>query len=575
MNDKIMEIAPLLGLILFLSIFAGKIAQGIGVPKVTAFILLGLILGPSVLGVLSQEIMKELRFIDEIAFGLILFNIGGKFNKEFFQKMQLKHVKMALVQSLLTFSITSILLFILLFTFTEQSLESQIIIAILLGIIAIEAAPPTTLIVIKEYSSQGPLTDAILFFLAISTVCGIIFSDVAVMIFEITGLWNRLGGNNFEQIFKLLWHTLAPIPIGIGLGLLLSYWEQKEINRGEIFLTVITLILSSLGLSYHLHFSSLLTSLILGITVINTSHVGENIHKSIGEMGLSLYAIFFVFAGAHIDFNKQLKTIGFVGIAYILSRILGILGSSFLTSTIFKESVIFGKRRGLSLLGHAGAALAIATQFKMRDEESAQTIFSVIMSSIFFFEVIGPFSLKYALKKEGEISSGKKDLKSKTSKNTLTPKELFLNFLINVRILFPKTIDPIGTIQHLIKRDVVAITLQATFDEIMHFFEENRSPLFPVVDKEHHFHGIISMKAFESAMQHTETHSLIVASNLLAGETLYLYENTSYREAIDLFKQYQIEILPVVKVNKIFVGLLSYRDVVMAMKQAPIILKES
>lgn len=562
--DQVVQGAPLLGLALFISIIAGKIAKRLGVPKVTAFIFVGILLGPSAFGILSENVMDKFQFINEIAFGLILFNIGGKFDPELFSKMQRKQIFTSL---LFTFFIFISVFFLTLIAsgLTSINLSNRVMISILLGIISVQSAPPTTLLVIKEYGAKGPLADNILVYLAISTILSLVFADVAIMFFQLSGYWQSTGASTLTQIGKLVWNILAPLPFGLLLGIILSYWEQKEKSQGEIYLAVITIILTSIGLSTFFHFSPLLTALFLGITVVNTSKTGKFIHSSIGEIGLSIYSLFFVFAGAHIHLQEQIKSIGLIGLIYIIVRIIGMMISSLAISKVFNESMVFGRNRGLSLLSHAGAALAIALKLKEYDEVSAQKVVSIIMSSIFIFELLGPFFLKYALKKSDEIATLGSKAKS-TSKNIMSIKELVINFLSNIGILNSGSVETIHSIGDFIKRDVVAITTQANFAEITKFFEQYQFSIFPVVDENHRFEGLISMKAFKDAMLDKTTRDFTRAINLI-GSKIYVPEEASFQEAIEIFNRVHFDTLPVINTQtRDLIGILAYKDVVMAMQ---------
>ncbi len=426
--SKLTEQVPILGIALILCLFAGKFATRIKIPKVTAFILIGILLGPSFLGFLTQEIIHSLSFINEIALGLILFNIGGEFHKKLLKEIGKTQALYSFSLAIFIFIIVTLLCFLLNFL-AGTPLEENLIISPFLGIIATETAPPTTLLVMKEYKSKGKLSLAITIFLAIGTGVAIIGSRVLKVIYSMLGLWSSSKLNIPTEILLFLWSIIGAIIFGVFLGFALSFFEKRETKQGEILLAVVCTILFGQSLSYYLKTDPLIISLVIGFTLVNASPAGQKIHLTIKEMGLSLYAIFFVLAGSHIHFQVQLKSVGFIGLAYIIARTGGILLSGSIAGKIFKVDKRIRPYTGLSLLSHAGAALAIVAHLRPLQEQTAQTIVTVITSSIFVFEILGPLTLKHALVKTGEIDKTTLDRKSsKTTKIAMTLKEQWHNF---------------------------------------------------------------------------------------------------------------------------------------------------
>ena len=139
-----------LGTLLLFSLLMGRLVSHMRVPKVIGYLLAGIVLGPSTLSffseTLSQKIilsLAELRFLSDLALGLIAFNIGGEFLHERFQKIGRKILTISLLETLVTFLIVSVSL--LIFT-------TNISIAICLGILAIATAPAAT---VSGYRATG------------------------------------------------------------------------------------------------------------------------------------------------------------------------------------------------------------------------------------------------------------------------------------------------------------------------------------------------------------------------------------------------------------------------------------
>ena len=97
------EHIPILGTAFFAAFFIGKAAKYVKLPKVTAYILVGIILGPSALGYINESFAQEFHIINDIVFGLVLFTIGGEFHRELFKKLAWNHVGFSILLSLLNY----------------------------------------------------------------------------------------------------------------------------------------------------------------------------------------------------------------------------------------------------------------------------------------------------------------------------------------------------------------------------------------------------------------------------------------------------------------------------------------
>ena len=67
-----------MGLLLLLSYAGGKLANLLKAPRVSGYLVIGMILSPSVLGLFHERLVKEeLTMITDIALAIIAFSIGG------------------------------------------------------------------------------------------------------------------------------------------------------------------------------------------------------------------------------------------------------------------------------------------------------------------------------------------------------------------------------------------------------------------------------------------------------------------------------------------------------------------
>jgi CBS domain-containing protein len=336
---------------------------------------------------------------------------------------------------------------------------------------------------------------------------------------------------------------LGSLIIGIGLGFGLSYLEQHEKNNSEVLLAVVSAILLGIYLSDLLHLEPMLVSISMGFCLVNISHSGEDIHHHVKGVGLSIYALFFIMAGAHLNIY-HLQSVGLFGLIYITGRTLAVWGSAWITGFLLKEKEFPTHLVGLGLLSHAGAALGLISKIDPNENESTHAIVSAITASIFFFEIIGPILLRHVLIKAREVKVGK-ILEDGSTSLSLNPFDLMQNFLINLGLKKERHFEVQESIEPLILRKIYAIKEQADFDEVVKYIDTHHFPIYPVVNKDLHYEGMIDLAELKNAMFDHFLSRFVVAKDLI-GSRHYLNQNDSFEIAMDKFHHSQLSALPVV-----------------------------
>ncbi len=565
---------PILGITLVLCLIIGKLSKKFGVPKVSGYIILGVILGPGCLQFLSENFSHSFKYFNDLALGMILFNIGGEFNRALISKMRKEQILYSVVSVGFTILVVFSLFLISLYSIGGYDNTTVIIVSIFLALVSVEAAPPTTLLVLKEYNAEGKLSDSIKIYLAFATLIAIVTTLIATNAFEYFGLWQGKYAHSPILIVKTIWKVFGSMIFGFILGVILTFIERYETRVGNILFSIIAVILFGQSLAEYLSVDPLIISLFLGFTVANASVEGENIHETVKNMGGSIYALFFVLAGTHIKISGLVESVGIIGVVYIVSRMTGIISGSFLAAKFvgLKDDNI-KNYQGMSVMSHAGAALAIVAKVSIYKEDSAQLIFNTVVASIFIFEVLGPFLLKFALFKSGQINKWNPE-PEKTTKLKFNLLDILKLFQENVTAA--KESDNKKTkseINELIHTDIIAIKSDANLTSIKTFIDDNYA-LYPVVDKSHCFLGTLNLDSIRKIVSQDDNDPLITA-NTLIGESIFIPSNSTLEGAKNIFLMSGKDILPVVNpINQVLEGILYQKDTLIALQEKKKILEE-
>ena len=376
------------GMVILLGLLGGKLSHRLKIPRVTGYMLTGLLFGPSVLGLISKTTLADIHMVNEIALGLILFAIGGEIELRHLKAMGKKLFFIAFAESLGAFVLVTILTILI---------THDISLAILLGSISMATAPGVTLLVIREYNARGPLTETLLAVVAMNNIlCLVIFrvffSVHAAMFGE--PVWDALLGLLKELVFS--------VAIGAATAAIITWWEQKIDDLSELLLVIIAGLLMAIGLAKTIGISYLMICLIIGAITNNLSMMHRLVYAELRQTEMPFYIAFFVLSGAslHLDMLSQ---IGLLGVAYLFARPIGKYIGSYYAGKKCNAAPQITNNIGMALLPQAGVAIGMAITVTEAHPEMGYIISTVILSSVIVYEGFGPFLTKLAIGRAGEI----------------------------------------------------------------------------------------------------------------------------------------------------------------------------
>lgn len=173
-----MNIYLKISIVILFGVIGAKIAKKLNLPNVTGYIVMGLLLGPSFLNLVTPEAAPIISFVNEFALGIIAFAIGG----EFFLADLKKLGKDIFVITIMEVVGVLIVVFSSMYFLLDQSFVFSIIIASM----SAATAPAGTVMVIRQYRAYGPLTKTILPVAALDDVLGIMAFGIAMSLAKLS-----------------------------------------------------------------------------------------------------------------------------------------------------------------------------------------------------------------------------------------------------------------------------------------------------------------------------------------------------------------------------------------------------
>ncbi|NLW55319.1 MAG: cation:proton antiporter [Firmicutes bacterium] len=387
-----MNIILYLGIILIAGLAAGRVINRLKLPAVTGYLLIGLLLGPSVFNLITTEKITALAPINSIALSIIAFSIGGA--------LSLKQIKKC-GKSVLVITVMQALGAYLLVTLTLHCLFGvELHSALIFGAISTATAPAATIMVLREYKAKGPLTSNLLAVVALDDALCLIAFGITMALAKI--LAGKVSGGVVPMIAAPLWELLGSIILGIVFAVTLLLLSSRFKENPDKMVLVLGMVFLQAGLAEFLHLSALLAGMTMGCVAVNLlQHQSEELFRLVNTVDTPIYVLFFVLAGANLQLGLLVK-VGLVGVAYIFSRMIGKIGGAIYGAIISKAPAVVRKYLGLGLIPQAGVAIGLTLLVQQDLPEIANLVSTVILGSVVVYEIIGPFFAKMAIMKAGE-----------------------------------------------------------------------------------------------------------------------------------------------------------------------------
>lgn len=398
------NILAVIGLLIAVSFLGSKAFQRVGIPQVVGFIVIGVVLGPSLLNIVPPELSEELIFISEIALGLIGFDMGSHLLFGELRKLGRSIVFILLLEAFGAFALVTAGVYAI-----TQSWHT----ALIFGAVSSATAPAATVDVLAEYDAKGPLTTTLLAVVGLDDALSLVLFSIIAALTECL-----MAQSGVPPLLSVLGLPLVEIGgsmvLGFAMGMLLDFIMCRMKRRHDAMAISIGFVFVCVGLSQALGLSLILTTMVMGTATVNRcAEHGRHIRFTIEQAGPVIYVLFFTLVGARFQI-ALLPTMGLLGIAYVLLRSTGKFVGAWLGGTLGGARPAVRNNLGLGLLSQAGVAIGLALASYDRfciygeaGEALGSMVLSVITATTFLVQIIGPIGVKLAISRAGEIGRAK------------------------------------------------------------------------------------------------------------------------------------------------------------------------
>jgi Kef-type K+ transport system membrane component KefB len=521
--------------------FGSRLFQKLRVPQVVGCIVVGILLG-DVLDLITPETIEALKPFTMFALGVIGFMIGTELRADVFKKYGRQFFIILFSQGIGAFLLAAVGASVIAWLILPSILTEEVALAdrvhvsiaigLVLGAIASATAPATTVNVLWEYKTRGPLTAAVLAIVALDDALALLlYRGAATAASALTGTgYNSVFVTAFVLLGEIVGAILLGFLAGVALYLLLKFVRADD----KVLGFSISCLLLVVGISMIGKIGPILPAMTLGVTMANLApRQSKSTFGLVEKFSSPIYISFFVLAGAHMRFDKIASWLTVMIGVYILCRAAGKMLGSWFGARYSGAAPAVRKYLGICLLPQAGVAIGLAILAGQQfSAEIGHSIIMVVMTATFLMEILGPMLVKIGVKRAGEIGMN------------ITEEELIKMYAV----------------KDVMDSKPTSIPQDMPLPKILEVFSTSESVYYPVIDGESCIIGVITIADIKEMFANQDVGGWLLACDVAEPVLDKTTLNRPLEEAIEWMKRYDLQNMPVVASEESdkLVGVLDY-----------------
>ena len=552
-----------LALALLLSLGLGRTASRIGLPRVTIYLLVGLILGPHVglrlfddegfatALLLGPHTELPLRVIQQLAIGFILFGVGAEFRFQTFREVGTRVLGLSAAE----IGLTSLFVGLAVLVGTGDWR-----LAVIAPALAISSAPSATLVTLREIEADGPTARSLILCVGTNNL-------VALFLFPLL-LAVTFGGGDPGQATGF---ALLALVAGGGIGIAAAVWIESITGRRELVLLGLLVVLAALGIVHWIDAGStglgMLACFAAGVALRNGSSHSDELFRYVENTVYPLYVLFFIAAGRDLHLEAVIQG-GALGVLFIFARASGkFFGARIgLHLTGWKEGVspVFGA----GLMCQAGVALGLVATLEQVAPDATAELRHVVVASVVVFELVGPWLTRRTVVVAGEVKLANL-LPQVETRGTEALRWVLLELRRSLGLLRSESVLRHGslTVNHAMRRRPRTVSEALPFEQVLKALGESGEGLLPVVDAQNRFKGVISYEEVKNTLYDPVLRDLVIANDLTGVVNDPLEPESSLTTALEVMDRHRVHSWPVVEDERLL-GMVSRTDLYSLMRRS-------
>lgn len=399
------------GFLLLEAFLLGEIAAAVRLPRLSGYILAGILCGPYVLDFIDAALAGRMKLIDDLALTFIALTAGAELQLSVLRERARSIGWLILVGIFVVLGGTAGCVWLLrdLFPFARGAPPSAILaLGVLFGVICVARSPTSAIAIIRDCRARGPFTDTVFgVTVAVDSLVILLFA-VAMAVGEAM-VFSRQVDLGF--ILTVIGQLIASLAAGVVIGGGVSFYIKRIEQDLTILLVVLSFLVTytsrwlshamveSFDMSFHLE--PLLIATAAGFVVQNYTGGGKRLVEGLHAVSLPIFVVFFSMAGVNLDLGALSGT-WVLALLFALLRMILLSGSSYVGSVLAGEGGRFGALSGLTFFTQAGVSLGLTQILAQRYPAMGPPAAAFLVAVITLNQIVGPVTFKFALDRMGE-----------------------------------------------------------------------------------------------------------------------------------------------------------------------------
>jgi len=526
-----LNVILLLGIAIFGGTIGARLFQRLHIPQIIGCIIIGVAIGESGLRLVSEEVVQLVEPLNYFALGIIGFMIGGELKLDILRKYGRQFVTILVAEGVAAFILVGVAVFALCLAFTGN-VKMSIALGVVLGAISSATDPASTIQVLWEYKTRGALTTAAIAIVALDDALALTLYAFGT---SVAGILTGHGGHSLAGSLGAAVYELGiALLVGCVGGFILKAVLIRIKNEDSELTFAIGAVLLSIGLAITLKLDVILASMALGLTLVNSApRRSQKTLEMVKRFAPPIYVMFFVLVGARLKVENMSALAWLLVVAYVLGRSIGKIGGAYWGGKWSGAQENVKKYLGICLFAQGGVAIGLSILASHRfDPAISSVIVLVVAATTFVVQLLGPLFVKLGVKKAGEIG-------------------------MNVR---EEDLIETYRVSDVMEHTPPTIPAGMPLEDVIGFVSRTEDLYYPVVDKESHIIGAITLHGIRNTFATQELNSWLVALDIMEPIVARLVPGMPLGDALEKTRRYDVDYLPVVKAeaDEHLVGLLDY-----------------
>lgn len=391
------------GFLVLAAYTSGELAALAHLPKITGYLVAGLLFGPGLIGIVTPSAIDELQPVSQLAVALIAFLAGVELRWGELKERGRVILTVLSVELALSFVAVAGVLWVLraYVPFLQDVTAVQaLVLCALFASVTVVHSPAVTMALLTETRAQGPVA---------RTTLGIVLVADVVVVLLFSGMLSLAravvpgpGGGPALSFGMITWEILGSLLVGALLGGAVALY-MRFVQR-ELLLFAIVVAFFGAEIARLTHVETLLTLVTAGFVTENASKgsEGRDLLHAMERSAVPIFVVFFALAGASIHLDA-LARLWPLALAVVAVRGGAIFAGSDAGARWAGATDVVRRNLWLGLVAQVGVAIGLASILASAYPSRGASMQTLILAVIAINQVVGQVLFRVALVRSGEV----------------------------------------------------------------------------------------------------------------------------------------------------------------------------